>query len=416
MNRRVLVNDHLLYSRWTGVATYVGNVLQHWPTDVDIEPRGFVTHVLRKGTAWPNGDEGSTEGGAGEKPIAFGPLARVLDVAAKEVRVAPPRFSPDWWRGLARRLMPFRPVRRLLPWIFKRGLRYKASPRRFAAYWEPNYIAFPTKLPTVTSVCDLSVLEYPQWHPNERVQWWEQEWKGSMARTHRWIAISQFTADRMTQVLSIAPELIDVIPLAARAMPFPSPDELPASLASAGAPSEYFLVLGTIEPRKNLRVALDAWAALPPAFRNRYKLIFAGGPGWGGDSFWQELTTHPMSSQVMTTGYVSKRHAAVLLAGAAAALVPSHYEGFGLPVLEAMACGTPVICSDIPVFKEVAGEGACLVAKDDPQAWAQAMQRIAEDQAWTTSLGQAGTARNQQFSWNKAARLHAASIARTVKA
>jgi alpha-1,3-rhamnosyl/mannosyltransferase len=159
-------------------------------------------------------------------------------------------------------------------------------------------------------------------------------------------------------------------------------------------------------------VLLDALSAMDPSDSKRCPLVFAGLPGWGSEDFWQSLVEHPQADRALAAGYVSDRLAGLMLASAIAVLVPSTYEGFGLPVLEAMSAGTPVICSDIPVFHEVAGQAATFVGSDNVQGWAKAMTRAVHDDTWRHRASQIGLQQAGTFSWQMAARSHAELFSR----
>lgn len=302
-------------------------------------------------------------------------------------------------------------VQRWRGWRFAR--RYRGG--GFAAYFEPNHIAYPCDGPTVTTIHDLSVLDHPEWHPADRVRQWDASLKATMKQTAGWITDSRFSAGRMESVLSIPPERISVIPLAGRALPYPPRAEALAMTKSWGLPPQFILHVGTIEPRKNIAALLEAHAKLPAARHRSCPLVLAGGRGWGSARFWQELTGHRAAADALTCGYVSDAHAAVLLSAAAAVVAPSRYEGFGLPVLEAFAAGTPVICSDIPPFREIAEGCAEMIDPLDASAWAAAMIRAMEDDSWRQDRVKAGMIRAGRYSWAAAAAAHERVLAEAAR-
>jgi alpha-1,3-rhamnosyl/mannosyltransferase len=378
-NSRVLVNDQCLYQPGAGVATYLGNVLRHWPADAACRPSGLITHRVDRRAPWPDEVPGA-EGDLNLRPL-------------KDLRppLEPTRWIPGFVRNVVRR-------RRFEAMVSE------ASSGGYAACFEANHVAGDYGLPTVTTIHDLSVLEHPEWHPRERVEHWETNFPSTMASTAHWLAISGFTRDRMVAVLGLPPEKITVVHNGSRELWAPTPRALSEARARLGLPENYLLHLGTLEPRKNLPILMHAWSTMPREFREKNKLVFVGGLGWGGPSFWSELTAHPVSDEVLYTGFVSDAHVAVLLAGARGVLVASRYEGFGLPILEAMACRKPVVCSRIPVFEEVVDGAAEIVDKHDVAGWANAMRRVVDDPEWVADLAERGQRRGAEFTWERSAR------------
>jgi alpha-1,3-rhamnosyl/mannosyltransferase len=285
---------------------------------------------------------------------------------------------------------------------------------RYIAAFEPNNLPVRAAVPMVATIHDLSVVEYPQWHTPSRVARWRRHLTAALRHTARWITVSEFTRQRMVKLLGLDPLRITVIPEGARHMLLPSADDLARMPAAVGLPEQYLLFVGTLEPRKNLLGLLDAYGMLPLNQRRRTPLILVGRPGWGDENFWRALLDHRMADEALVTGFLDDRRLAEVLARASALLMPSFYEGFGLPVVEAMAAGCPVICSDIDAHREVAGEAAERIAPENTGAWSDAMGRAIEDASWRRQRRTAGIERIRTFSWERAARLHAEVIADAV--
>ena len=380
--RSILVNDRCLHHGGTGVSVYLRNVLDHWPEDSGLHPVGFCTDrsgFWRRAVA----SRGAVSG-----PMRLGPLSDSEPPARRS------RSIPYW-------------VRRWLLGRYNASFAREFRRGRYVACLEPNSLAVPTGGLTVTTMTDLSVMEHPEWHPPDRAAQWRANLERSLQATDHWIVYSEFVKRTMLDRLGIEADRITVIPLAARPLPFPPRDEVPRRLEAAGAPKRYLLHLGTLEPRKNLAVLLDAWARLAPGERQDCRLILAGPRGWGGAEYRARLMGHPAAGEVLATGYVSDAYAALLLAGATAVLVPSFYEGFGLPPLEAMACGTPVVCSTAEALRELVGDAADLVPPDDVDGWASAMSRAIRDESWRADRRRLGLARAASFSWHRTAGAHA---------
>ncbi len=169
-----------------------------------------------------------------------------------------------------------------------------------------------------------------------------------------------------------------------------------------GLPEGMILYVGTIEPRKNLVALLEAYRALRDRGRNE-RLVIAGRQGWHAAPFLRRLRQLGLQHEVILPGHIDDRDLPALYSAAKVFVFPSLYEGFGLPVLEAMACGTPVICSDASSLPEVAGEAALLVPPRDVGGLAEAMGAVLSDGALRAELARRGLARARLFTWEKAA-------------
>ena len=206
------------------------------------------------------------------------------------------------------------------------------------------------------------------------------------------VCISEATRrDLVVRVPSAAPRSI-VVALAASAQFDP-----PVTAGSGERP--YVLAAGTLEPRKNLERLLDAWAALEPALRDEHELVLVGPTGWEADA----ILARAHSGGVRVTGFVSDDELAALYGGCTAFCYPSLYEGFGLPVLEAMRAGAPVITSNVSSLPEITGDAALLVDPLSAEAIGAALSALLTDPGRRARLGEAGRARAEQFSWERTA-------------
>ena len=165
----------------------------------------------------------------------------------------------------------------------------------------------------------------------------------------------------------------------------------------------YFLALGTLEPRKNLQTLLEAYSLLPSSIQEKYPLVLVGARGWLNDSLDKAIKKIP-SQYLKIMGYVPQADLPSITAGAKALLYASKYEGFGLPPLEAMACGTPVISSNAEAMTEVVGNAGYLLDPNYPLAFKEAMIHIIEDEQQAIKMKHQGLERAQQFSWKRCAR------------
>jgi len=217
----------------------------------------------------------------------------------------------------------------------------------------------------------------------------------------RVLAVSQNTAQAVEEVFPFARGKVRVVYPGATPL---APAAARATLAPLGVDRPYFLFVGTLEPRKNLRRLLGAYARLPVAVRDGHRLVIAGGSGWGGVDASQLAGELGIAGNVVITGYVDDAHLATLYAHARFLAMPSLYEGFGLPLVEAMSCGVPVLASNVSSLPEVAGDAGLLVDPLDEAAIAQGLQRLLTDDDLHQALAARAREAAARFSWAQAAR------------
>jgi glycosyltransferase involved in cell wall biosynthesis len=222
------------------------------------------------------------------------------------------------------------------------------------------------------------------------------------ARVARRIVVdSQATARDLIAHFGVASSRLRVAYLGAPPVREVPPD--PEVATRYGLPPRYLLFVGTLQPRKNLGRLLDALARLPRSTGSSVSLVLAGRPGVGSARLRALAEALGVADRVVWLSYVAEEHKPSLYAGAQALVFPSLYEGFGLPVLEAMAWGTPVIASTSSSLPEVVGEAGLLVDPYDVDALARAMARVLEDGALREQLIAAGRERAAQFTWDRCA-------------
>jgi alpha-1,3-rhamnosyl/mannosyltransferase len=282
--------------------------------------------------------------------------------------------------------------------------------RRFDLYHEPNYVPLPFGGPLVITACDLSVLLYPESHPPQRVAWFERGFLPAVKRARRVITISHHVKQEIVDRLGVNPSRIDVTYLAADDRFRPAPAEaVQRVLQSRGLPARYLLTVGTVEPRKNLATLLTAYARLPEDIREAHPLVIVGMQGWVGDSsHYGDIAALAerlrLAEKVIFAGYLPDEELPAVYSGAAAFVFPSLYEGFGLPPLEAMACGTPVVSSNAASLPEVVGDAAVLFDPESAEALTAALERLLTHQADADALVARGIEQARRFSWERCAR------------
>ncbi len=270
-------------------------------------------------------------------------------------------------------------------------------------YHEPNMIARPITLPTVVTINDLSWHHEASWHPAERLSWIASNLPSTLRRAERFVAISQFTKDAVVRDLGLAPERVDVVPLA------PAETFKPMSAADGAASlarfeltdRSYVFSISTLEPRKNFDRLLSAHLRLPAALRRRAPLVIAGGRGWGEVLARPEADAAIRDGTVRLLGHIGDGDLVALTARAAVFAYVSLYEGFGLPVVEAMAAGTPVLASSTTAVGELALGASRLIDPLDVDAISAGLHELLEDPAAADHLREAGLARAAEFTWER---------------
>jgi len=289
---------------------------------------------------------------------------------------------------------------RAIFWIrFEKRLLDSIKTERDIIIHEPALFPLKTKLPQVFTLHDLTLMLRPHDHPKERVFFFKLFFKRRLPYASHIISVSDFTRLEAISHLSIPPEKISAVPLAAAPHFRPaSPSQIRQVLERYHLPPRYFLFVGTIDPRKNLDLVLKGLARLkkvPP-------LVIAGWKGWGYKVLLRKLSQLNLEDRVFLLDYVSDSDLRALYSGAEAFFYPSFYEGFGLPVLEAMACGCPVITSKVTSLPEVAGDAAILIDPSSEEEMVNAMEAVL-DSKYRQELIQKGFKQAQKFSWEKCA-------------
>jgi alpha-1,3-rhamnosyl/mannosyltransferase len=255
----------------------------------------------------------------------------------------------------------------------------------------------------VATVYDLSLRLLPETQPRVRVTLFERTFPASLPRMARFLAISELVKRQLCGTFEVDPASVSVTPLGYDAALFhPSPD---SEVDDEPLPRRYLLAVGTLEPRKNAATLLAAYARLPRALRDEVPLLWAGALGWKSPPLQQLAGAHGVADHVRALGYVDDARLGRLYRRATAFVFPSLYEGFGLPVLEALACAAPTLCSDAEAVVELVGEAALVVAATDVDAWTAGLLRIVEDEPLRARLEAAGPARAREYSWERCARL-----------
>ncbi|QQS46916.1 MAG: glycosyltransferase family 4 protein [Acidobacteriota bacterium] len=259
--------------------------------------------------------------------------------------------------------------------------------------------------PTIVTVHDMSLLAQSGTHESENVRRGKRRLPIMIRRATMIISPSEWTKQEIIRYLGTRPEKIRVIHEGAREKMRPLPEaEIRGVLEKHGIHSQYLLYVGTIEPRKNLVTLIRAYHELLRETPHRPRLVLCGGRGWLEDEVFKLVEELKLQDEVRFTGYVDDADLPALYSGAEAFIYPSVYEGFGLPPLEAMACGTPVITSNVSSLPEVVGGAGLLHDPQDHRALTRHIATLLGDRSASEKLERAGIEQASRFSWERAAR------------
>ncbi len=279
---------------------------------------------------------------------------------------------------------------------------WQASRARLNLLHEPVYVSpLWSPCPTIVTVHDLTMFLYAETMPRGRRLYLQTQTRRSVHGAAHVIADSEATRRDVIRLLEIAPERVTAVPLGVGAHLRPVEDAaaLAAFRARQGLERPYLICVGTLEPRKNLPILLEAFAQLRAQPGFHHQLVLAGGKGWGLEAIESRLDALGLRGEVLLPGFVPEDELPLWYSAADVCVYPSIYEGFGLPPLEAMACGTPVIASNASSLPEAVGEAGVLVEPHDPAAWVRAISALLGDPAKQAELRAAGLARARAFTW-----------------
>lgn len=350
-----------------------------------------MTTPASNGRPWTVNGRFLSEPFSGVQRVAQGFL-RTL--AGSECHLACPSGTrPPWWSGPVTELplLPGRPGRMLWEQL-QLPLRTRGPVLSLAN-------TGPLLRPDAVYIHDVAFRVHPEW------------FRASFRRTYGWVTArvaaasrrvlvnSRFTADELVRILGVDTARITVIrPGVDERFRRPPDEEIEQLRGKRHLPDRFFLMVGSIDPRKGIDMAERA------ALSTSVPLVVAGAAP-------SNFADVPLPAHVIWLGPVSELELPALYASATALVYPSRYEGFGLPPIEAMACGTPVIASDIPPLRETVGDAALLVPADEADAWVEAARRVTASSALRRELTESGLSRARAFSWEGAGRLLAEVLA-----
>jgi len=325
-------------------------------------------------------------------------LQRALD-ARDDVQVVPVRQPGGAWAGSRGRIA--RGLTRELSWLPARLARATRRMDLDVLHCPGPVVPARSPVPLVVTIFDALPWSHPQWLTWANVASHRLVVRRAVRRADAVITASEHAGGEIAQAYGIEPERIYVVPLGVDEV-FTPGESSEEALAELGVARPFVLAVGTLQPRKNLEAAISAFERLA-ADRPDLNLVIAGGGGWGERSTAERIRRSPAGDRVVLTGHVDDSQLLALYRATQCFVFPSRYEGFGLPVLEAMAAGAPVVCSDRTSLPEVAGDAATLVSPDDIEGLERAIRRVAASPEARAEMVERGLAQASRFTWERCA-------------
>lgn len=268
------------------------------------------------------------------------------------------------------------------------------------------HYSFPliAKCKKVVTICDMTFYKFPQLHVLTKVIYFKTFIALSSYFANKIICISESTKNDYISKFNSAINKTDVVCLACSEEFNPNirEDAIFSAKMKYGVEGDYFLFIGTIEPRKNISAIIIAFEQLS-IVNHKYKLVIVGKKGWHYDEIFKLVQEHELNDKIIFTGFIDESEKPLLIAGATIFIYPSIYEGFGIPVLEALACGTPTITSNVSSMPEVAGNAALLVDPNNPQEIYKCIIRLLNDSVLYKELKNKSLQQASKFTWQKTA-------------
>jgi alpha-1,3-rhamnosyl/mannosyltransferase len=273
-------------------------------------------------------------------------------------------------------------------------------------YHETNFVLKPHRGPRVVTVHDLSVHHFPAYHPKERVEYMTRGMKRTMKCADQVVTVSEFVRRELIEHYGLDDSIVTAVPNAVDPAYQPRTEaQCTARLQKHGLSyRRYLLVVGSLEPRKNLGLLMDAYGDLPAETKSEFPLVHIGPAGWNNAEIQSKAENLHKSGWFRALGYVDQSELPYLLSGAAALAFPSIYEGFGLPALEAMASGVPLLTSNTSALPELVGDTGILVDPRSRSAINAGLVELLDRGERVESMVSAARLRAREFTWGRTAR------------
>jgi glycosyltransferase involved in cell wall biosynthesis len=347
---------------------------------------------------------------------------KLIEAAAKQSQDADFEIVRQWWffRKFQAPIPPHKHLRYHLVWWMPPIVYYqlyKRLPwvppfdlialRKYDVFIFTNYLAYPLRKKTrsIVTIYDLSYVYFNQFSTPKLKKYFNKLVPRSIRSASHIVTISENSKHEIMEYYKVSEEKIAVVNPAVDHTVFkPRPQEVSSNAAEKYKISKpYILSVCTLEPRKNLIGVLNAFEQLPEDIKSRYCLVLVGGKGWLYGELEAKFNKLSAKYSLIRTGYVPDEDLPALYSGASVFVYPSFYEGFGMPPLEAMACGVPVITSDNSSLPEVVGGAGIMVSANDTPALAHQIERVLTDKKLAGSMRAKGLEQAKKFTWDKSA-------------
>jgi glycosyltransferase involved in cell wall biosynthesis len=377
---QVILGSDAIHRPLTGIGRYALELARHLRQSPEVQRLDFFSMGR-----WPTWQDLQ----ACEQPVS------PMDGPAN---ASPPRTLRSLLAGNA---LAVKAYGALTPALYAWRLRNRAD----ALFHSPNYILPPHPGPCVATIHDLSHVWHPQFHPQVRVDYMNRALPQTLKRADFLITDAESVRQEVISHFTWPEDKIAAVPLGVDPIYRPrEASEVQGILNQWGLGYEgYTLFVGTVEPRKNLITLLTAYEQLPEKLRMQWPLVIAGNEGWNSKDIHSRMVRAATQGWLRYLRFVDQAQLPMLYAGARLFAYPSVYEGFGLPPLEAMASGVPVVCSNVSSLPEVVGDVALRFSPTDVQGLYSALVQGLEDESWLSHAKSAGRARSENFTWQQCA-------------
>ena len=298
----------------------------------------------------------------------------------------------------------------IIPIPYKKLFGKDADASLFLNYYVPPFASGKR----ISIVYDMVAKAYPETMDTKTRLILGTTLKSSIKRADRIVTISEAAKKEIVKYFKADPEKITVMPMGADEGYMPKTEGLEEIKDFYGISGDYFLYLGTLEPRKNIETLIKAYRILKDSTENCPKLVIAGKKGWAYDGIFSAVKELGLADDVIFTGYLKRGEIPVMMTGATAFIFPSVYEGFGMPPLEAMACGCPVIASNVSAMPEVIADAGILCDPEKPEEFAKAMEMLMNDGEMRKVLSEKGILRAKNYTWENAAEIFIKAVKNTL--